>query len=126
MRTRARYYPPPSRNSRAKKSIIQLIQDEAYKLKRSGEQLQKVNQTLDSLEKRYKEAKKSKIRAFRYNLRLRLAVAEGVRNIYLEYTRMKLAEMARLERNRRLRTHNLLLFLSDLIDVEMMSEVEES
>lgn len=106
--------------------MIQLIQDEAYKLKRSGEQLQQVNQTLDSLEKRYKEAKKSKIRAFRYNLRLRLAIAEGVRNIYLEYTRMKLAEMARLERNRRLRTHNLLLFLSDLIDMEMMSEVEES
>lgn len=126
MRTRARYYPPPSRNSRAKKSIIQLIQDESFKLNRSNEQLQRVNQTLDSLEKRYKEAKKSKIRAFRYNLRLRLAVAEGVRNIYLEYTRMKLSEMARLEGNQRLRAHNLLLFLSDLIDMEMMNEVEES
>lgn len=126
MRTRARYYPPPSRNSRAKKSIIQLIQDESFKLNRSNEQLQRVNQTLDSLEKRYKEAKKSKIRAFRYNLRLRLAVAEGVRNIYLEYTRMKLAEMARLEGNRRLRAPNLLLFLSDLIEMEMMNEVEES
>lgn len=126
MRTRARYYPTPSRNSRAKKSIIQLIQDESFKLNRSNEQLQRVNQTLNSLEKRYKEAKKSKIRAFRYNLRLRLAVAEGVRNIYLEYTRMKLAEMARLEGNRRLRAHNLLLFLSDLIDMEMMNEVEES
>lgn len=126
MRTRARYYPPPSRNSRAKKSIIQLIQDESFRLNRSNEQLQRVNQTLDSLEKRYKEAKKSKIRAFRYNLRLRLAVAEGVRNIYLEYTRMKLAEMARLEGNRRLRAPNLLLFLSDLIDMEMMNEVEES
>lgn len=126
MRTRARYYPPPSRNSRAKKSIIQLIQDESFKLNRSNEQLQRVNQTLDSLEKRYNEAKKSKIRAFRYNLRLRLAVAEGVRNIYLEYTRMKLAEMARLEGNRRLRAPNLLLFLSDLIDMEMMNEVEES
>lgn len=126
MRTRARYYPPPSRNSRAKKSIIQLIQDESFRLNRSNEQLQRVNQTLDSLEKRYNEAKKSKIRAFRYNLRLRLAVAEGVRNIYLEYTRMKLAEMARLEGNRRLRALNLLLFLSDLIDMEMMNEVEES
>lgn len=126
MRTRARYYPPPSRNSRAKKSIIQLIQDESFKLNRSNEQLQRVNQTLDSLENRYKEAKKSKIRAFPYNLRLRLAVAEGVRNIYLEYTRMKLAEMARLEGNRRLRAHNLLLFLSDLIDMEMINEVEES
>lgn len=126
MRTRAHYYPPPSRNSHAKKSIIQLIQDEAYKLNRSGEQLQQVNQTLVSLEKRYKEAKKSKIRAFRYNLRLRLAVAEGVRNIYLEYTRMKLEEMARLEGNRRLRARNLLLFLSDIIDMEMISEVEES
>lgn len=102
------------------------MQDESFKLNRSNEQLQRVNQTLDSLEKRYKEAKKSKIRAFRYNLRLRLAVAEGVRNIYLEYTRMKLAEMARLEGNRRLRAHNLLLFLSDLIDMEMMNEVEES
>lgn len=123
MRTRTTYYPPLQ--SSAKRSAMQLIHEEVNKLNKSGEQFDQVNKMLDDLEKRYKSTKKNKLGSYRYNLKIRLAVAQGVRNIYLEYARLKLAAMARLKRNGRRHSQNLFFSISDVIDLEMTSDVDE-
>lgn len=59
------------------------------RFRRSCEQIILLNQTLDGLQKRYDRAKKANFRSFRYNLRLKLAVAEGLRNVYYDYAHEK-------------------------------------
>ncbi|WAR07334.1 LOW QUALITY PROTEIN: hypothetical protein MAR_017292 [Mya arenaria] len=49
-------------------------------------------------EKRYKMAKRSNNKAFRYNLRLKLAVIEGVRNMYYDFAYTKADRVAELRR----------------------------
>ena len=48
--------------------------------------------------KRYKAARKSNNRAFRYNLRLKLAVIEGARNMFYDYAYAKADQVADLRR----------------------------
>ncbi|KAK3598064.1 hypothetical protein CHS0354_015981, partial [Potamilus streckersoni] len=49
------------------------------------EQIVLLNKKILALQKRYKKAKNDKMRPFQYNIQLRLAVVEGVRNMYYEY-----------------------------------------
>lgn len=97
MRTRSRYY-PPLRDKSLKRSTGQMIQAEALKLSKSGEQFDQLNKRIAVLQKRFNSARENKCRGLCYSLKLRLAVAEAVRNVYLEYARLKLEEVARLER----------------------------
>jgi hypothetical protein len=41
--------------------------------------------TLDALQQRYNKAKKDNHKSFRYSLRLRIAVVDGMRNMYYDY-----------------------------------------
>lgn len=66
------------------------------RFRRSCEQIILLNQTLGNLQNRYDRAKKANFRSFRYNLRLRLAVVEGLRNVYYDYAHEKAKQVAQL------------------------------
>ena len=55
-------------------------------------------ETLGEVQKRYKNARRTNNRSFRYNLRLKLAVVEGVRNMYYDYAYAKADQVADLRR----------------------------
>ena len=61
-------------------------------------QLKLLNKQLHvtDMKDRYRRAKDNNFRCFRYNLRLKLAVIEGVRNMYYDYAYMKAEDVARL------------------------------
>ena len=49
------------------------------------------------LERRYTKAKQEERRSFRYSLRLRIAVLDGLREVYFEYASLKAKESAELK-----------------------------
>ena len=67
------------------------------KFRRSCDQVVLMNQTLSNLTHRYKKAKTDNRRSFRYPLRLRLAVVEGIRNMYYDYAKQKADEVKTLK-----------------------------
>ena len=63
------------------------------------DQIVLLNQRLGDVQKRYKLAKRSGNKAFRYNLRLKLAVIEGCRNMFYDYAYNKADQVADLRRD---------------------------
>lgn len=57
--------------------------------KRARDEIIALNRQLDELSRRYDKASKENRRSFRYSLRLRMAVTEGVRNMFYEYASAK-------------------------------------
>ena len=57
-----------------------------------------LNQKLGEVQKCYKTARNTNSRAFRYNLRLKLAVIEGSRNMFYDYAYAKADQVADLRR----------------------------
>ena len=55
------------------------------KFRRACIQLTLLNKQLGDMKERYSQAKADNFGCFRYNLRLKLAVIEGVRNMYYDY-----------------------------------------
>ena len=55
-----------------------------------------LNKHLTDVKMHYQQAKEDNSRRFRYNMRLKLAVIEGVRNMYYDYAYMKAEDVARL------------------------------
>lgn len=55
-----------------------------------------LNDKLHDLQHRYRKAEKRNQRNFRYSLRLRMAVVEGVRNMYFDYATIKANELNEL------------------------------
>lgn len=72
--------------------------DAEKRFRRSCEQIVMLNRALTSLQKRYDNAKRRNVRSFRYHLRLRLAVIEGMRNVYYDYAHEKAKQVAELRR----------------------------
>ena len=72
---------------------------EAEKLFRKAcEQFTVLNRHVEELNVRFREADISGHRVLRYNIRLRLSVIEGVRNMFYEYAAMKSTEIIELQR----------------------------
>lgn len=67
------------------------------KFKRSCEQIVLLNDKLDDLQNRYDTAKRDDRRSFRYPLRLKIAVVDGVRNMYYEYAMRQAKEVAEIK-----------------------------
>ena len=61
------------------------------------DQIVMLNQRLGEVQKRYKSAKKCNNRSFRYNLRLKLAVIEGSRNMFYDYAYAKADQLPSYE-----------------------------
>ncbi|WAR07222.1 hypothetical protein MAR_017180 [Mya arenaria] len=59
------------------------------RFQKACDQIVLLNHRLGEVQKRYKMAKRSNNKAFRYNLRLKLAVIEGVRNMYYDFAYSK-------------------------------------
>jgi len=66
------------------------------RFKRACEQIVQLNYSLDALQQRYNRAKKDNHRSFRYSLRLRIAVVDGMRNMYYDYAHQKAETVAQL------------------------------
>ena len=66
------------------------------RFKKACEQVVLLNDKLEGLQKRYDKARQENHRSFRYNLRLRMATVEGVRNAYYEYACGKAEKIAEL------------------------------
>jgi hypothetical protein len=86
--------------SRMKKSLDKRFTlDEAEgRFKKACDQIVLLNQRLGEVQKRYKMAKRTNNKSFRYNLRLKLAVIEGARNMYYDYAYIKADQVAELRR----------------------------
>jgi mitochondrial fission protein ELM1 len=72
--------------------------EEERRFKKACDQIVMLNQRLGEVQKRYKMAKRTQNRAFRYNLRLKLAVIEGARNMFYDYAYAKADKVAELRR----------------------------
>ena len=72
--------------------------DTERKFRNACVQLLALNKRIDNMKRRYKRAKNDNINRFRYNLRLKLAVIEGVRNMYYEYAHMKAQQVSDIRR----------------------------
>lgn len=68
------------------------------RFRKACNQINLLNRKMDSIHKRYNCAKKNNHRVFRYKLRLRLAVVEGLRNMYYEYANKKASRVVELRR----------------------------
>jgi mitochondrial fission protein ELM1 len=68
------------------------------KLVRSCEHVILLNDKIRGLTKRYQKARAEGFKSFRYNIRIRLAAVEGVRNMYYEYARDRAEEVAELRK----------------------------
>ena len=55
------------------------------RFRRACEQIILLNSRLEELQLRYDQARLDNHKSFRYNLRLKMATVEGVRNSYYEY-----------------------------------------
>lgn len=78
------------------KKIILATAERSFR--RACEQIVLLNQRLDEVQVRYEAARDNNARAFRYNLRLKLAIVEGMRNVYYDYAHTKAKLVANLRR----------------------------
>ena len=75
------------------------LSDAERRFRRACDQIVLLNQNLGEVQKRYKNARRTNNRSFPYNLRLKLAVVEGVRNMYYDYATQKLTKLQIFEEN---------------------------
>jgi len=66
------------------------------RFRRACEQIILLNNKLEDLQLRYDKARLDNHKSFRYNLRLKMATVEGVRNSYYEYACWKAEKVAEL------------------------------
>ena len=74
------------------------LSDAERRFRRACDQIVLLNQKLGEVQKRYKKARSTHNRSFRYNLRLKLAVIEGARNMFYDYAYTKADQVADLRR----------------------------
>jgi hypothetical protein len=58
------------------------------------EQIVHLNNRLSGLERRYAKSKREQQRTFRYSLRFRIAVVDGLRDVYYEFAHKQAKESA--------------------------------
>ena len=75
------------------------LQGTQTKFRRACIQLTLLNKQLYDMKERYSQAKTDNFKCFRYNLRLKLAVTEGVRNMYYDYAYAKAEKVAELRQD---------------------------
>ena len=98
------------------------LSDAERRFRRACDQIVLLNQKLGEVQKRYKKARSINNRSFRYNLRLKLAVIEGARNIFYDYAYTKADQVA--DRAENFSTNLLKLFLL-LTQITFQSLIKE-
>jgi len=79
-----------------KSQMYAQLNEAELRFKRACEQVVLLNDKLEGLQRRYDKARQENHRSFRYNLRLKMASVEGVRNAYYEYACEKAEKIAEL------------------------------
>lgn len=69
--------------------LVDLIMVAQTSFRRACNQIMVLNRVISGMQARYDLAMKQNARIFRYSQRVRIAVAEGVRNMFYEYARQK-------------------------------------
>ena len=92
-----------NKNMQPKKKVLKLdsfeeLKNAEKKFIRASEQYSLINKQYEQLKLRYDKAKEDRNSTFRYNLRLKLAVIEGVRGMYYEYLFVKADDITMLRR----------------------------
>ncbi|KAL3866503.1 hypothetical protein ACJMK2_043796 [Sinanodonta woodiana] len=72
------------------------IRKKERRYERECEQIAVLDRTIAEVRKRYKRAKRDKMRSFQYNIGLRLQVLNGVRCMYSTYARIMADQAAKL------------------------------
>lgn len=80
----------------AKRMILRRTQ---HNFQRACDQIVILNRRMEGVLQRYHEARIQTNKSFRYKLRLRLAIVEGVRNMFYEYANRKAYEIVSLRRD---------------------------
>ena len=90
--------------------------DNERRFKRACEQIVQLNYSLDVLQQRYNKTKKDNHKSFGYSLRLRIAVLDGIHNMYYEYVHKKAEAVVELRQEL---VGDIVDVASDETDVEM-------
>ena len=90
--------------------------DNERRFKRACEQIVQLHYSLEALQQRYNKAKKDNHKSFRYSLRLRIAVVDGMRNMYYDYAHKKVEVVVELRQEL---FGEVVDIVSDETDVEM-------
>ena len=77
-------------------SAYEELYDTETRFRKACEQIILLNNKLEELQSRYNWAREEDRKSFRYNLRLKMATCEGVRNTYYEYACLKAEKIAEL------------------------------
>ncbi|KAI0234639.1 hypothetical protein LSAT2_015069 [Lamellibrachia satsuma] len=78
--------------------MIKYIRNLDYKFRRSCDQINLLNNRIDAMQSRFDCASADSQRTFCYNIRLRLATLEGVRNMFYEYATRVADKLESLQR----------------------------
>lgn len=89
---------PARRKVLSKMKRLELKSTE-YRFKRACDQIILLNRKMTAVMQRYHAARANFNRNFRYKLRLRLAIVEGIRNMYYDYANKKASEIVTLRRD---------------------------
>ena len=90
--------------------------DNERRFERACEQIVQLHYSLEALQQRYNKAKKDNHKSFRYSLRLRIAVVDGMRNMYYDYAHKKAEVVVELRQEL---FGEVVDIVSDETDVEM-------
>jgi hypothetical protein len=71
---------------------------ELVRFQRACDQILQLNGKLDEISKRYMSAKDNNNKLFRYSLRNRMLIIEGILTAYCSYAKMKKSEILKLRR----------------------------
>lgn len=85
-------------NDAALEAMHQTLYEAEVKFRKSCAQITLLNARLEEMKLRYKKAKQENYNRFRYNLRLKLSVVEGARNMYYEYAYRQAEQVADIRR----------------------------
>nr|XP_050023792.1 uncharacterized protein LOC126517992 [Dermacentor andersoni] len=86
--------PSESETPEARAVAIQRKLDNAYR------QIVFLDRDIRDLKRLYKRAERNNSCAFRYNIRMKVSIASGIKMMYYHYAKIKLAELERITRQR--------------------------
>ena len=87
----------PSRNTKSLDKRF-ILNNTERRFRKACDQIVLLNNHLGEVQKRYKMAKRTNNKLFRYNLSLKLAVIKGARHMYYDYAYTKADQVAELRR----------------------------
>ena len=106
--------------------VIAEIRTLDHKFRRSCDQINLLNNRIDAMQSRFDCASADSQRTFCYNIRLRLATLEGVRNMFYEYATRVADKLEILQRIPMEAGHNEYEFEDVVYDTAERTESESS